>query len=101
MKKGLRSQTCTLKEMMRLAKIMTKEQDLNGLSLIIDLGEVRVITLEKREHFGLGMGAIRSINNIDIETGNDSNYFTSMDRTRVTRTKKNIEGSRCNMFIKA
>ena len=88
---------------MRLVKIMTKEQDLNGLSLIIDLGEVRVITLEKREHFGLGMGEIRSINNIDIdiESGNDSNYFTSMDRTRVTRTKKNVEGSRCNMFIKA
>ena len=88
---------------MRLVKIMTKEQDLNGLSLIIDLGEVRVITLEKREHFGLGMGEIGSINNIDIdiESGNDSNYFTSMDRTRVTRTKKNIEGSKCNMFIKA
>ena len=50
-----------------------------------------MITPEERDYLDLGVDAMRSVNNIDHKSGNNSNYVSSTTRTTVTHNEKNVE----------
>ena len=73
-----------------------------GLNLMVDLGEVRVIARDERECLDLGFGVreTRIVNNVD-DNKNGGNYFSFINRTRTTPILRIGKGYNVNLSIGA
>ena len=73
-----------------------------GLNLMVDLGEVRVIARDERECLDLGFGVreTRIVNNVD-DNKNGGNYSSFTNRTRTTPILRIGKGYNVNLSIGA